>query len=188
MCRRSPILTLILTFVLSVASIAATPLLRELTIWWNCSPDFVPFVHLFEFAAGIVFCRCIRNSRKTYCAVAMLSFIGLSVYFVVVDSSFFAPSWSGMLAGVCLCVCLCFAFELLAYSDGVLGVIGFLSRSSFLAFLYHHVIINKILNDGTSQQVNAFVGDVLLVVFLSFVLAWLSEKPVVAVRKMVFGR
>ncbi|MBQ0031354.1 MAG: hypothetical protein KBT68_00985 [bacterium] len=28
----------------------------------------------------------------------------------------------------------------------------------------------------------------LLVLFLSFVLAWLSEKPVAAIRKMVFGR
>ena len=188
MCKRRPVVALVASFLVALMGLWASQYLTEQTIWWNKDAIFNMPVHLFEFTAGIVFFMYVRQSRRMFLGAALFSMGYCILYCFIPHGPHFSNSALGIPAAVCLCLALCFLLTFVRYSNGVEDVIGWLARNSFLAFLYHHFLIYKVLPSAPCTEPRQFVYDCVLIATLSYALAWISEKPVAAIRKMVFGR
>lgn len=183
---RNPVVTLAVLFVFAVLSILYTPELSETLSFWNRKPGFNVLPHLPEFAFGMVFWRFVRPYFRRYAAVAA----GLSVYLVCYlcfsREPTFACSWCGIPAAIAAFVLLCFALDMVPVSNSR-SVISFLAKTTFLAFLYHHCLIYWLIKAGSRLDMQLLVYKMLLVVSISYGCAYLSLKPVDAVKRLVFG-
>ena len=184
---RAPVSTLAVCFTLAVLSIQFTPALCESLSFWNRRPAFNVLSHVPEFAFGIVFWRFIRPHLKRYLTVAAASSIYLICYLLFAGETTFACSWCGILASVSAFAVLCFLLDMIPVSSSR-NVIDLLAKTSFLAFLYHHCLIYWFIRNGVRLDARNLTYEMLLIVSLSFACAYLSLKPVDAIKRLVFDR
>lgn len=182
-----PVPTLIGTYAASLLSIAVTPTISGVFPLWNSRPHFNATSHLFELAFGMVFIRCVRPRFRLYATLAAVSLVSVVAYSLYAPSPLFANDASGIIASVALFVFVCFVFDALSSSEALRGIVSYLGKISFLAFLYHHQMIYLLIDKGYATTMQKLVYCVVLILAVSFAMASLSLKPVDAVRRLVFG-
>lgn len=191
-CRRFPVSSFVVTIILSVGGCWSTAALSSTCFLWHANPWWNPVVRLPEFTFGVLFSLFIVTDRKRLLwAAGCAAPIGLYC-FAFRYKLLFEPSYWNMAGCVAsftiVCACTCF----FRFGDGFRSAVGFLSKYSFGAYLFHHRLIWWII-DASPYKTN-FSRDayVILVVMatlvFSYLLSWLIARPAAAVRKMVFGK
>lgn len=191
-CRKMPIIAFLLCCLASV-------------IWWrynlflSCHFPFChsgafwnPVVRLPEFAFGAVLSLYVIQSRRMLIGGGLVAAAVLAVTALGLKHFFGFGSYTFLPGYAALFVVICAVSAFVRFGDAFRGIINFLARHAFFAFLVHHQIILWVLavspRKGFVSRDAYVVIVVLTTIVLSFVLAWLCARPVAAVRALVFER
>lgn len=177
---------LALAFICGV-SLAFTPEISAHCVLWNKSPHYNVLSRLMEFAAGMAFTLYALRRPRFHAALAVLAACylggrGLLGYDLLEFSvGGFASQMSIFLLALAL-------LRLVPWAQTQQTVIGFLSKYSFMAFLFHHQVLWLMKEKMTLQCTPMFtVYMVLAACVVSYLLAYLFYGPAAALQKAVFG-
>lgn len=157
------------------------PLLSPV-VFWN-----IPS-RVFEFAFGMFFYLYIFQSKKRllFSCLLAIAVLGIALFFNIAISS---TTFVNVICSVCVTCILVTLFSFIPSSDALSELFSFFSKYSYLAFIYHHQLVILILEKTgaiypPSIYRTFFVA--LATLFISYVLAYLSYKPSIFLRKLVF--
>ncbi|WP_210081869.1 acyltransferase family protein [Pantoea endophytica] len=169
--------TFLLALILSILSVRYNSYLYDHIPFWNKRDIWNPIVRLPEFIFGMFLFEQISEKRitviKLITAVALIIVAGYTINDhrdMVINEYRNIPLFTSIL--VLMVVVYEFAFKKIHFNS----VINFLSKYSFLAFLYHHQILS-IINGKINLRILDKTGLIscgLIVITLSFVLAYLT--------------
>lgn len=191
-CRRHPVSFFVVTVLLSVVGYWTTNALSRACLLWHSNPWWNAVVRLPEFTFGVLFSLYIVSDRKRLLWAAGCAVPICLCCFAFRYKLLFEPSYWNMVGCIAsfaiVCACTCF----FRFGDGFRSAVGFLSKYSFGAYLFHHRLIWWIIDDSpykTSFSRDAYVVLVVMATLvLGYLLSWLIARPAAAVRKMVFGK
>jgi hypothetical protein len=158
---------------LSIGLEHATPWLHVHTYIWNSNPYCNPLVLLPLFLFGMCFARTITNQR----ALQNYAIGAVALYILSLTTGFLNFSQiTNKIQYVCLFIIVCAVYKngLNAFN----GIIGWIAKYSFVAFLVHHQIIIFWLEhhqDVVPSLHNShnFICYMLSIILLSFFAAYL---------------
>ena len=185
--ERFPVSTIILGLAISAISSEFTPAMSRYVPFFHAIPRFNILTHLVEFAFGMAFFKFIRPYFRRYIATSGIMLAYLITYLLLVKSPFFAYAWQDILASLSVFVLLCITFDLIPTNSIISETVEFIAKLSFLAFLYHHRIIYWAIKPDDESSGQKVIYEMILIMTSSLVFAYVSLKPVNAVRRIVFG-
>lgn len=173
--RRSKAVTYIVAVGLAITSIHYNVFLYEHIPFWNKRDIWNPIARLPEFILGMVLFEAIANKNhqllKYITIVAVAVVLGYSIHDhrdMVINESRNIPLFSSIL--VILVVVYEYALKFIHSNH----IISFLSKYSFLAFLYHHQILSIISSKINFQNLDktSLIYCGAMGISLSFLLAY----------------
>lgn len=185
--RKAPAVALPALFVLSVSALRLTPVLRDFVPFWHANPRFNVLPHVFEFASGMAIVLFLRRRFRRYAVAALLSLACVAIHLSFFDGPWFAFTPCGILVSVAAFTGLCFVLDTIRFGPVFSGLLASLGKASYLAFLYHHRIVFLFIHPGEGMDNLQLTYNMLLVVVLSYALAFLSMRPAKALERLVFG-
>ena len=186
--QSKPVVSLIIFGVVSLLSFQYIGYLAKYCPLLNPAIPCNVTSRIFEFAFGMFFYLYLFQSKKKL----LLSFLLAIIVFATVlffDVAISTASFVNIIACVCATCILVTLFCFIPQTEALSELFGFFSKYSYLAFIYHHQIIFLILeNIGSvySPSIYRTFFIALATLFISYVLAYLSYKPSIMIRKLVF--
>ena len=185
--RRAPAVALPALFILSVSALRLSPALRDFIPFWHTNPRFNVLPHVFEFACGMAFVLFLRCRFRRYAIVALFSLACVAILLSFDGGHRFSFTPCGILVSVAAFVGLCFVLDTIRFGQVFSALLASLGKATYLAFLYHHRIVFLFITPGEKMDNSQLTYYMLLVVVLSYALAWLSMKPAKVLGRLVFG-
>lgn len=185
--ERAPLASLAAFFVVSVLAAKATPILRDFIPLWNKIPRFNVIPHVFEFAFGMFFVGMLRPRFRRYSFFALVCGVAVMADLALSNGPWFDFTPVGILVSVAAFGALCFLFDSIVLGNVAAEVFASLGKTSFLAFLYHHRVICWLVSPGKQMDNLQLAYQFLLIVSISYALAYASLKPADILARLVFG-
>lgn len=187
--KEKPATTFFITLLVSYASVALSDYIVSCFPVWNKVPLWNPSSRVAEFFLGMMIGVYLLKKNKAHLIAAILSMLYIVIVTQVLKQSFLQFSLLGCSLCAALYIVLIYALGKVKLSERVMGIISFLSQNSFMAFLFHHQIIillvRKVTVDTTSAS--GFIYVFFVAGALSYLMAYVCQKPVIHLRKLVFG-
>ena len=191
-CRRFPVSFFVVTVLLSVGGYWSTDALSRVCLLWHENPWWNPVVRLPEFTFGALFSLFIVSDRKRLLWAAGCAIPVCLCCFAFCNKLMFKPSYWNMAGCIASFAIVCACTSFFRFGDGFRSAVGFLSKYSFGAYLFHHRLIWWIVDACPYETHFSRDAYVVLVVMATLVfgylLSWLVARPVAAIKKMVFGK
>lgn len=176
---------IILFFVISILSIQYGSHINGHFFLWHPNIMWNPTARIFEFAFGALLCIALyKNKIKTlYILIPSLICIAISLLFF--KNYLFGASIISIPCYISIFIVIYIVTNKIIFKQSVKDFIQFLSKYSFLAFLYHHQIIMFFISNITTQSKHAYFSYVIYTVILSYTLAYITYKPCAILKNII---
>ena len=169
---------------ISLISIYFGPILKGHFLLWNPIVMRNPTSRIFEFSFGALLCILLyrNNINKLYLFIPSMICIAASV--CIFRNSLVETSIKSIPFYISTFIVLYTVTNTMKFKQGINEFICFLSKYSFLAFLYHHQIILFLILNMTSYNKHAYFSCVIYSIILSYALAYITSRPCIFLKNM----
>jgi len=187
LAKKNPLALIVLATISSWLSILLSEDIFNNFFLWNKEPLWNPTSRLMEFSFGIITSLYLLKSNFKMNIAATVSVFYLFLLFLLkVNLLQFT------LLGTTFCIAAFMivlkALMLIRFNPHFSCVINFLSKYSFLAFLFHHQVIMQILIKVKLFKIT--YSDIIYIVtatiFISYFLAFVAYRPSIFLKNIVF--
>ena len=180
-------LILPLYFVICILSLHYSPALSKTLFFWNKFPHYNVLSRIMEFALGMTFSLFFLKRKRLHALLSIVGIVYISIY-CLAGKNMLDFSALAFLSLFFLFVIATFGLNLIPFADSQCKCIAFLSKYSFMAFLFHHQVL-WVMKDKMTMKCSPMYTtyQVLAACFVSYILAYFFYRPASALKAAVFG-